>query len=91
MGENFIWEAFQADILVTITSKGHDSNSIATYSTKNIGKSKYNLQSDSQDETYESLRSFLGQHIKSDFDTWVNDKHAMVELNMEIGGIFQRC
>ena len=55
MGENFIWEAFQADMLVTITNKGYDSNSIDTYSTKNIGKSKYNLQSDSQDETYESL------------------------------------
>ena len=71
-----------------MTDIGHDSTDIPIYFKKKNGEFKYNLKLDSQDETYEILWSFLGKHIKSDFDTLANDTHAMVELNMEIGEKF---
>ncbi len=77
-----------SDMLVTMTDRGPDSAGIAIYSKSEMGKAKYTLQCDNPDETFKNLRSYLNEHIKSDFEININDTHAVVQLNVEIAEKF---
>jgi amidophosphoribosyltransferase len=70
-----------SDMLITMTDRGPDSAGIAIYSDKDIGTSKFTVQSDNASRAFKDLQNYLQKQLNCSVDIKINDTHAVVALD----------
>ena len=70
-----------SDMLVTMTDRGPDSAGIAIYGDKDLGTSKFTVQSDNAGQTFKDLQNYLRKNLDCNVDIKINDTHAVVKLD----------
>lgn len=70
-----------SDMLISMSDRGPDSAGIAIYADKEIGRSKFTIQSENAKTDFAALPNYLSKHLNCNVETKVNDTHSVVKID----------